>query len=354
MSGAPRPALRVLVVRADGVGDTILTVPLLGALRAHPSVEITVIASAAAAPLLRFGPAVDRILTVDSTRAPLRERLALARSLRRQRFDVAICVSEKWWPHVWARASGADVRIGVDPGRVQPLKSAFLPAFLTHRIPIPAQPFDPSPLHEIERYLALLAPLGLEASPALLSLSLPEAMLDPARERLRAAFAQGIAPVAVQLSRKWGSEGWPRTTVADLCVSLLDARADIGLVLLGGPDEADLASAILNRLRGRHAQRMIDPGITGLGEWAAWMAVCRVLITMDTAAAHLAAALAIPVVDVFLDHRYEHASTRWAPWKVAARKIRRASIPANATRDRLRSAEEALFNSVAGALGDLL
>jgi heptosyltransferase-3 len=347
--------LRVLVVRTDSLGDTILTTPLLSALRSHPSpIEIWVLASASAVSVLRGLSEVDRVLTTDPARASFGDRLALARVLWRERFDVTICVSEKWWPLVWTRASRAGVRIGFDAGVTQPIKHFILPAFLTHRVRLPADPWLASPLHEVERYLALLAPLGIAPTPTPLSLPLAESVITAARERVVDALGPARVPVAVHLSRKWRTEGWRDHSVADLCLAVLARRADVGLVIGGGADEASSAALIADCLHAGAAGRVLHAGCGELTEWAALLKACRAVVTMDTSAAHLAAALGVPVVDVFEAHRFDHVVSRWAPWQVAARTIRRDPIPAGTTEAERGAIEAAMQQAVVAALGELL
>jgi ADP-heptose:LPS heptosyltransferase len=88
--------------------------------------------------------------------------------------------------------------------------------------------------------------------------------------------------------------------------------------------------------------------------WAALVASCRAVITMDTASAHLAAALGVPVVDVFKAHRFEHYASRWSPWCVPARVLRREPIPASATTARRQAEEAALHRAILTALGELI
>jgi ADP-heptose:LPS heptosyltransferase len=343
---------RVLVVRADGLGDTILSLPVLHALRSHaPATDIWFLASSQTDELLQCTRLADRVLTIDAGRAPLRERAALAGALRGAAFDAAVCLSEKWWPLMWTRASRAPVRIGFAPGATQPVKHALLPICLTHRVTLPCDPVKASPLHEVERYFELLRPLGIPPPGEPTRLELPSAESSRATEWIAGRLGP-LTAVGVHLSAKWCTEGWRAGAIAALCRSLLHARPDAGLVILEAHEAGPLAADVRS-LTGEHP-RLCFPGPRGFLEWASFIRGCRALVTMDTAAAHLAAMLGVPVVDVFEAERFEHVVSRWAPWQSPARTVRREPIPHNASPTEREGREGQLQGAVTTALGELL
>ena len=189
------------------------------------------------------------------------------------------------------------MRIGFDPGKSQPLKAVWLRLALTHRMAYPNNlELDPG-LHEVERYHRLLAPLG----------SLPE----PGPLTLGRSFARDPAgPVGLQLTPKWCLDEWS----PQLVLTLLDRLPEPGLVLYG-PGEREWAE----RLLGQHpVERAYHPDLM---DYAGAVAGCSVLITPDTGAAHVAAAVGTPVVDVFREAHHQHCVRRWRPWQVEHRVV---------------------------------
>src|SRR5690606_11589317 len=151
-------ARRLLVIRADNIGDVVMTGPALRAIRrALPDAELTLLASpsgAEAAPLL---PWIDdvvcwRVLWQDLGRLafdPAREH-ALIDAIKARAFDGAlILTSFSQSPHpaaCMAWLAGIPLRAGA---------SREESTLLTHRTP-----FGPFERHQAERNLALVGALG--------------------------------------------------------------------------------------------------------------------------------------------------------------------------------------------------
>jgi ADP-heptose:LPS heptosyltransferase len=108
-------------VRLRLIGDVVFTTPVVRALRrAWPDARIAYLVEPDAAPVMINNPHLDEVIVAPRTRGMRRiaDDLALARRLRRERFDVALDLHggprSAWL--TWA--SGARERIGYDiPGR---------------------------------------------------------------------------------------------------------------------------------------------------------------------------------------------------------------------------------------------
>ena len=99
------------------IGDVVFTTPLIRALRrAHPEARITYLVEREAAPVVRNNPHLDEVIVAPRTRGARRitDDLALARRLRRERFDLVLDLHggprSAWL--TWA--TGAPERIGYD------------------------------------------------------------------------------------------------------------------------------------------------------------------------------------------------------------------------------------------------
>jgi heptosyltransferase-1 len=142
------------MVRLSSIGDVVHTLPALAALR-RAGHDVDWLVEPAARPLLEGQKAVARLVPLPAARAVrLRDGVATARTLRAARYDVALDFQGLWKSALWTRLSGARRTIGyAAEGRREPA-SAWL---LGERVPPPPAP------HVIDKNLALLKPLGIEA-----------------------------------------------------------------------------------------------------------------------------------------------------------------------------------------------
>lgn len=293
-------ATRFLVVRLDGLGDTVLITPMLAALRAHyPDAHVTVVASPAGHACLVDHPGVNELIVFSSAQTSLGAKLALGRRLRASGVDVAISATEKAWGYLWLRMSGANRRIGFWAGAEKPLKSLLFRPTLTHRVP------DPSSQPEAERHMKLLEPLGVRA---------PAGPIW-----LRGPRGPGKGPVALHLSAKWFSDGWSSAWLH----SLVERLADVGpLLLTAGALEGEWARAFCAGLHRRDGRITTLLDVT-YDEWTKALSGCRHLVSMDTGAVHVAAGLGLPVVDIFPCADAARCVPRWKPWMVPHRVVLR-------------------------------
>ena len=86
-------AVRVLVVRAGALGDTLMATPVVTALRDAYGAEVDFLASAPATPLLDGVPEIRHVYGLAARNAPFwlsTEKIGLARALRREKYDLAV------------------------------------------------------------------------------------------------------------------------------------------------------------------------------------------------------------------------------------------------------------------------
>jgi ADP-heptose:LPS heptosyltransferase len=363
--------MRYLIVRLDGLGDTLLCTPMLRALReADAESHVTFMASPVGGLCMQGHPGIDELMIVSPS-TPVAEKISTGRFLRWSKppFDVAIALTEKIWAYVWLYMSRAPRRIGFWAGAEQPIKAGMILPALTDRID------KPGGLHEVERFMRLLEPLGMQAEPGPLWLpgagqpagnagatsghetrhddvpanrdatrhgdAGPDGDASRADDSSPDADVAGAAPacstkrapLALHLSLKWLQQGWDASWLEELAVSL--AAAPGGLLLTAGPPEADFARGFVERVRARAGSSLDALIDKGYAPWLERLRHCRCLVSMDTGAVHLAAALGVPVVDVFEQVGSETVVPQWRPWGVEHQIVLRGDSAAPGERDRV-------------------
>jgi ADP-heptose:LPS heptosyltransferase len=290
---APR---RLAVFRALQLGDMLCAVPALRALRAAlPGAHITLIGLPWARGFVsRFARYVDAHLAFPGHAGLPEQRpdeaafASFVAETRERRFDLVVQM------HGDGRITNGIVRrLGVKAS------AGFASAADDAWCPFPAR----GP--EIRRLLGLATHLGAPARGEALEFPLSE------RDELELrAFARlrGIPlapcvclhPGARALERRWPAAQFARVGDA------LHTRFGLPIVLTGSEAEAPLTGAVA---RAMTAPACDAAGPISIGALAAQLARARLVVTNDTGVSHVAAALGVPSVVIFMASDPE----RWAP-----------------------------------------
>lgn len=293
----PEPQM-ILWIRLDHIGDVVMSLPALAALRARfPTARIDALVRPAVAPLLRGVPGIDNLLTYDTPRFPEQGRgaglfrtLALVRRLRRARYDVAVEMRGDEIGRLLAWLAGVPCRIG--PDRIfyeAPGTSAFA-YLLTNTVAVPD-----APRAAVEANLAVLAPLGIEAAPVAPVLAVDDEARAAVAEKLRRLNVEGpfatIHARSNDAARDWTDEKFARVA------AVLARDHGLPVVLSGTARDHDDNERII-RLAGE-ASIHNAAGLFRLEELPAFYSGARLMVTVDTGPMHIAAAVGTPIVALF-------------------------------------------------------
>ncbi|MEU7281133.1 glycosyltransferase family 9 protein [Streptomyces sp. NPDC045431] len=256
-----RPAPRVLVLRALGLGDLLTGVPALRALRrAFPGHETVLAAPAQLAEVAAATGAVDSLLPASAPGRAVPVRLE--------------------WP-------GPPPEVAVDLHGKGPsshlllhrLRPGRLLAFAHPGTPEIAGPEWTADEHERTRWCRLLQWYGIPADPG-------DLLLPPPPGRSPAPGAVVVHPGADSPARRW-----PPDRYAAVVRALLDRGHRVALT--GGPGE----DALLDRIAVPGLE--VFRGGLPYGRLAALVAGARAVVSGDTGIAHLAVAYGTPSVTLF-------------------------------------------------------
>ncbi len=286
--------MKLFVRATNWVGDAVLSLPALAALRARfPQAEIVLLARPWVAGLYRGQGLADRLLVFEphGRHRGWRGLERLAQELRAERFDLAILLQNAFQAAWLAWRAGIDERIGyARDGR------SWL---LTRAVPVP-RPGE-IPAHEHFYYLELLRRAGLLADlPRIgeVRLRVDPGAREQVEQKLRRAGARSDAPLRVAMApgAAYGSaKCWPVERYAVLADRLI-ARFDADVILFGAPTEREVAERIAAAMC---ARSILLAGQTPIEELPALLAACQLFIGNDSGAMHVAAAVGLPVVAIF-------------------------------------------------------
>ncbi len=294
-------APRIAIIKLSSLGDVVHALPVAHALRrALPSARLTWVVEAREYAILRDHPDLDEVMPVDTrlwrrliwrptgVREVLGKVGRLRQRIRHAAFDVAIDLQGLLKSGLLTAYTGAPLRIGFSAGRCRERWNAL---FTNRRVTPPD-----SARHVVEQYLSLLAPLGIEPGPA--EFHVP--VLPTAERRIEEFLVrEGVKPgdrlVAINPGAGRPQKRGSATRFGALAERLA-TEAGARLLLLWGPDEVHMAREISLALPG-HSALLAPP--TDLGELAALLKRCRLMIANDTGPLHLGAALGTPSLGLY-------------------------------------------------------
>lgn len=275
---APLRRTRIWIRLPNWLGDVVMALPLLRAVRAgRPDAEIHLVAKRQFAPLLASWGVADRV-------HPLPARgwgyWRFFRQLRAEYPDVWLLFTNSVRGDVEAWLTGCRQRFGlVRPGKWRPL--------LTHRYRVPAD-FDEARQHQLTLWENFLRHFGLAApidrSP------LPFISEAPSAVNARAVSAPiGLIPGSENAPEKrWPVAHWR---------SLINAFPEERFVIFGTATDTPIADAVSSGFPSGHVTNLA--GKTDLPTYARQLTRCRMLVTNDTGGMHLANGLGVPLIVLF-------------------------------------------------------
>jgi heptosyltransferase I len=273
-----------LLIKTSSLGDVIHQMPAVTELRRHcPQARVSWLVEEAFAPLLRLHPAVDVVVPVAARRwrkqwhrgSTWRQMRELTARLRAQPYDAIVDTQGLFRTALMARLARGP-RHGYDARSVREPPAARL-YDVQHRVR--------RDLHAIERNGILTAlALGYQRDHGL-DFGLDRARLAPPAERPYAVFLHATARAA----KEWPEDSWIELG------RLLSARGIELRLPWGSPAERDRSARIARALDSARV-----PEQAPLDAMARLIAGASFVIGVDTGLLHLAAALAVPLVGVFV------------------------------------------------------
>ncbi|HEX8457729.1 MAG TPA: glycosyltransferase family 9 protein [Pyrinomonadaceae bacterium] len=287
----------ILVIDFGQLGDVVLSLPALHAVRARfPRARITVAVGKPGKQVVQMSGAADETIVVD--RVSLRDgskpvsvwRIArLVKEVRARRFDFVIDLHSLSETNLLGYLSGARLRLY---GR-RPTRSLD---FLSNFRPRPA--FEDRTKHAVERYLDVIAPLGVPAVSRVPRLSVSAEDMRAVDELLRRERAGTDAPlVGMFPGAGHPSRCWPLARFAELAARL-ENNDGVRTVVFAGPEERALVKAI----RAEFPRSVVVFDRLSIPQLAAAAARMSVFVSNDTGPMHVAAAVGTPVVILMSEH----------------------------------------------------
>jgi len=278
----------ILVIKISSLGDVILVVPSLKALRAKfPKARIGCLVGKESRKILQRCPYINELIVIDvhDREKSWWQLLKFSKRLRFRRFDKVIDFQNNARSHWLAFLSFPRESYGF-----RNRKWGFL---LSHPVPCPRSVYAP-----VEHQFLILGTLGipfrkdvaLELWPSAKDMQKAQRLLESewVSERMK------IVGFHLRASERWATKNWPLDYMAQVCDDL--ATRNIRVVLTGSARDKEQAK----RLTGMTKTRPIDlVGRTDIMDLVAVIKRCDVYVTPDSAPLHIAAAVKTPFIVLF-------------------------------------------------------
>jgi len=277
----------VLILQTSFLGDTVLTLPLISAVRKNfPVRRLSLLCQPVSRELLQDHPDIDEIIVDDKKNLDrgitgLRTKAA---ALAAEHFTLALTPHKSLRSAMMLYLAGIPQRAGFRQSRGWYL--------FNHRA------VRDDARHDVERNLSLLETFGLRPEDCRRDITLPlhSETLRRVDEKLHSLGLTddkpifGINPGSVWPTKRWSVEGYVAV------IQLLRKKFDGQFLVFGGPDDADIVSLVVNHCGGDVINLA---GVISLRELPAAISRCRVFVTNDSGPMHIAVAQRVPTVALF-------------------------------------------------------
>jgi heptosyltransferase II len=278
---------RLVILAPNWLGDAVMALPAIADVRrAAADAHLAVAARPAIAPLFALVPEVDETIVLERRASVGRVSTwsGLGAELTGRGFDAALLFPNSMHAALIAARAGVPERWGY--------RTSWRGSLLTRAID------PPSGLHQVGYYQHLVAALGFPNGSIEPHVTVPDAAKAATAKILGDAGWTDAAPVVtIAPGAAYGSaKRWPPASFAEVADAL--AADGVRSILIGSAADGGTGREVLDRAT-RRACILNLIGRTDLSTLAGILARSRALITNDSGAMHLAAAIGVPVTAVF-------------------------------------------------------
>ena len=272
---------RILVLKISSLGDLILSIPALKALKENvPHSTITLITLKEYAPLFYECPYLDEVIAIEATYKKIRTLLKIGLEVRRRSFDYIIDLQNNFASHCIAFLGLYQKSFGYSR------KLGFL---LTHRVKYTKETM--SPLDSQEKVLNLLGVRLKEKKLIFWDIDNRSVL-----EKFGLHTSDTLIGINVSASLRWKTKNWPHTHIKKLIEIIAKDLPGAKVILVGDRHSTDDADLIQSASK----KNVINLcGRTTLKELAYLLRAFDVFVTQDTASLHLALSVGVSTVALF-------------------------------------------------------
>ena len=287
----PTPSCNILVIKIVGLGDTVLMLPSITALKAtYPQARISAMVTPLSSGILQYIKSIDELIVYDifSSHKGIMGLIKLILLLRRKRFNLVIDFEQHIkLISIVSYLTGASRRIGFSNEK---LGRGLL---LTDKIHL-----DDAE-HTVKNFAELVKKAGVKANITHLErIDVPDKDRDfvenwlSKRNIVPGTLLVGIHPGSggSATSRRWAKERFAQ--IADKLAEIYGAK----VIITGSPSEVELANEVARLMK---TVPVIAAGQISIGQLVSLIDKLHLYISNDTGPMHISAAMGTPTIGLF-------------------------------------------------------
>jgi heptosyltransferase-2 len=292
----------ILIVRTDRIGDVVLTTPVIKALRkAYPMAQISMMVTPSTKELVQGNPYLNEVIVDDraGTNRGLFGFLKLASDLRSNQYDCVFVFHTKRRYNLACFLAGIPVRIGYQNNKF---------GFLLNRPIKDVRHLGEK--HETQYCLDVLKKIGIKSQQTDFFIPTNKDAEQWAGQWLGSKHISSGEVIAIHAGASDPAKCWAPEKFAQLIDSLSE-RYHFKIVLIGAPDTVKRSGEIIHLCKNKPFDLT---GQTSLAQTTSLLRRCRLLISNDSGPVHLASAVGIYVVSLFMRNDPGINPERWKPY----------------------------------------
>ncbi len=272
------PPKKILIFRKSSLGDVILTLPVIKALKdSFPEAQIDYLTRSRYAPIIEHDLTIDNVITFNDNSSFLKS----VRGLRSNGYELLVDLQ--------ANLQSLIIAFLLFPIRAIRYKKRRFARELIVRRPQWKLRVD----HTIDAYLAALRRLGMDILPSPPALTVPVELTEYADNFIEKSLPSDCKKIiALCPGARYYEKKWPYDNFRAVAERLLDDSA-IGILVISSTDDDISPGLELNH------PRLVAVNDLEILRVAALLSKCRVAVTNDSGIMHLSCASGTPVLTIF-------------------------------------------------------
>lgn len=280
----------ILVIHFGQLGDVVLGLPALRAIRSHfPAAKITTLSGSSTVEIIRLGDvsndqiAVDRVKLRDGKKLEsIFEIIRLVKDVRSRKFDLVVDINSLYETNLLGFLSGARHRLYANRENRSLDWLANFPV---------KPPVEDKSMHHTDRYLAVLESMGLRGLERVATITPPAESVEAARLFLATHQIKDRSLIGIFLGAGHPTRRWDIDKFVEVARRLSQNPRNQTLIFLG-PEEREIRGGLGEKFG--DAALVVDE--MSLSDLAGMLSCLKVLVAGDTGPMHLGAGVGAGIV----------------------------------------------------------